>query len=149
EPFAAIGVRVVGWRINDPQMGLQLGHHLAYQRGACGGMGPQGVHDAYGAASSGTGPSDSGLYLDTKDSGRPSWGQAACKPAVTPVHEPKAIDFVVGPWSLYEALATATFATPHAGQGRMERHLDLILEIDIGMRQKAEQFCKIGRHFSE
>jgi hypothetical protein len=31
----------------------------------------------------------------------------------------------------------------------MERHLNLILEIDIGLRQKAEQFCKIGRHFSE
>jgi hypothetical protein len=76
--------------------------------------------------------------LGTKDIGGAACGQAAIKPALTPVDEATAIDLVVGAGRLDQALPAPAFATPDAGEGGMERQLDLVLEIDIGVRQKAQ-----------
>jgi hypothetical protein len=87
--------------------------------------------------------------LGAKDVSCTAGGHPALKPAVTPVHEPEAIDFVVGSRSLYQALAPAAFATPDAGAGGMERKLDLILERELRTGQQVEQVVEVGRHFSE
>jgi hypothetical protein len=112
-------------------------------------MGPQVVDDDHGEAAASTRPSDSGPDLGAQDLGRAAWGQAACKPAVAPVDEPKAIDYGSGSGRLDQALSAAAFATPDPGQGRMKRQLDLVLEIDIGVRQERQQLGNIGRHCSE
>ena len=149
EPFNAIGVRVVGRRINDPQVVTQLGQQLAHQLGACGRMGAEVVHEHERQASSGVRPGDSGSHLSTKDVSRPAGGQAAIEPTLAPVDEPKAIDLIIGSGRLDQALSAAPFATPDAGQGRMKYQLDLVLEIDIGVGQEGQQLVNIGWHFIE
>ena len=74
-----------------------------------------------------------------KDIGGAAGSQAAVKPAFAPIDEAEAIDFVVGSRGFYEALPASAFATPDAGQGRMERELDLILQIEIRPGQEVEQ----------
>src|SRR4029450_2919593 len=69
------------------------------------------------------------------------------KPTVAPVDEPEAIELVVRARRLDEALATATLAAPDPRQGGMEGELDLILEIDISLRQEAQQLGNVGRPF--
>ena|SRR5215831_7865433 len=149
EPFDPIGVRVVGGRINDPQVVVQLGHHLTHQFRPCRGMGAQIVDKDNGVPPSGSRPRDGSADLGAKNISGPAWSQAAVKPALTPIDEAEAINFVVGPGRLDEALPASAFTTPDAGQGRMERELDLILEIEIGAWQEAQQFFKVWWHFSE
>src|SRR5262245_37112349 len=125
QPLDPIGVRVVGRGIEQPQVLVPLRQRLADQLGACRGMGPQVGDDDQSAAATSTRPSDSGPDLGAKDIGSAAWGQAAFKPAVTPVDEPKAIDLVMGSRGFYPALSAAAFATPLPSQGRMKRQLDL------------------------
>jgi hypothetical protein len=44
-PCNAIGVRGVGRRRNEPQVGVPLGQPLAHQLGACGRMGAEVIHE--------------------------------------------------------------------------------------------------------
>ena len=113
---------------------MQLRQHLAHQARACGGMRAQVIDNDERYAPTSARPGDSGLYLGTEDLSGAAGGQPAFAPAVTPVNEPEAIDLVVGPRRFDQALATPTFATPHARQRGMKRELDLVLEIDISTR---------------
>lgn len=112
-------------------------------------MGPQIVCDHDRGAAPGTGPVDGSPYLGTEDISSAAWRQAAIEPARAPINEPEAIDLVVGPGGLDQPLPTAAFATPHAGQGGMERELDFILQIHIGTGEERQEFVQIWRHFSE
>jgi hypothetical protein len=146
EPLDPIGVRVIGGRVNEPQVVLQLGQHLAHQARACRGMGTQVINNDDRPPSAGARAGDCGAHLRAEDIGSATGGQAALEPAVTPVDKPKAIDLVIGTGGLDQALATAALAAPDARQRRMERELDLVLEIDIGVRQQAQQLVNVGRH---
>ena len=97
-------------------------------------------------APTGARPGDSGPDLGAEDISGAAGGQPAFEPAVTLVDEPEAIDLVVGPRCFDQALATPTFAAPHARQRGMERELDLVLEIDIGTRQKRQQRGQVWWH---
>jgi hypothetical protein len=109
-------------------------------------MGAQVIDDHERHVALGARPGDSGPYLGTKNVGRPAWGQSAIEPARAPVDEPKAIDLLIGPGRLDEALAASAFATPDPGEGGMKRQLDLILERDVSVRQEAQQLVHVGRH---
>jgi hypothetical protein len=109
-------------------------------------MRAQIIADDEGYAPSGARPGDSSPHLGAEDIGGAAWGQPTLKPAVTPVDEPEAIDFVVGPRRFNQALAAPAFAAPDAGQGGMERQLDLILQVDIGPGQEGQQCGQIGWH---
>ena len=112
-------------------------------------MGAQVVYNHDGQTSLGARTGNRRPHLGTKDLRRAAGGEAPVKPPVAPVDEPKAIDFVIGPWSFHQALSSAAFATPHAGQRRMEGELDLVLEIDIGVWEEGQELFHIGRHVSE
>jgi hypothetical protein len=94
-------------------------------------MGAQGIYNDERHAPVGARPRGGGPDLGAKDIGRTSWGQTSVKPALTPVHEPEAIDFIVGAKGLHQPLAATPLATPHAREGRMECELDLILDIEV------------------
>ena len=149
EPCDPIGLRGIRGCVDKPQMVVQLEQHLTHQARSCGGMGAEVINHHDGSPAPGTRPSDGGAYLGTKDICRAAGGQAPLKPAITPVHEPEAIHLVVGSGRLDEALPASAFAAPHAGEGRMERDLDLVLERDIGTGQEVGQLVHIGWHFSE
>ena len=96
EPLDPVGVGIIGWRVNDPQVVLPLGEPLAHQLRARRRMGPQVVHEYQRQASSGSRPGDGRPHLGTKDIGGASWGQSAVKLARTPIDEAEAIALVVG-----------------------------------------------------
>src|SRR5262245_20970375 len=136
EPLDPVGVRIVGWRVNKPQVVRQLGQHLAYQLRARGRMGTQVVDDHKRYAPAGTRPGDSGPDLGAKDIRRTAWGQTAVKPALTPIDEAEAIDLVVGAGGLHQPLPATAFPAPDPRERGMERKPDFILEIEIGVRQE-------------
>ena len=149
EPLDPVGVGIVGWGVNEAQMALQLGQHLAHQLRARGRMGAQVVGNHERLPSLRARTLDRRPHLSTKDRRRAPGGDAPVKPAVAPVDEPEAIDLIVSARGFHQALSPSAFATPHPGQGRVERELDLILEIDIGVRQEVDQLVNIRRHCSE
>ena len=146
EPLDPVGVLIVGWRVNKPQVVRQLGQHLAYQLRARGRMGTQVVDDNQRYAPAGTRPGDSSPDLGAKDIRRTAWGQTAVKPALTPIDEAEAVDLVVGAGGLDQPLPATAFPTPDPRERGMECKPDFILEIEIGVRQEGPQFCHVGRH---
>src|ERR671932_216816 len=138
EPLDPIGVRIVGRRVNQPQMVRQLGQHLAHQLRARWRMGAQVLDEHERQASSGTRPGNGGPPLGTKDIRCASGGQAAIKPALTPIAEAEAIALVVGTGGLDQPLPAPTFPAPNPREGRMKRKLNLILEIEIGAWQERQ-----------
>ena len=146
EPLDPVGVGIIGGRVNEPQVILQLGEHLAHQLRARGRMSSQVVHNYKCHASAGTRPGDGRPHLGTKDIGGASWGQAAVKPARTPIDEAEAINLVVCAGSLDQPLPATAFPAPDPREGGMKRILDLILEIEIGAWQEGQQVCHVWRH---
>ena len=112
-------------------------------------MSAQIVDKDEGETPTGSRPSDGSADLGAKDIRCAPWSQATIKPAFTPIDEAEAIDFIVGPGRLDEALPASAFATPEAGEGRMERERDLIVQIEISPGQEVKQGLHIWRHFSE
>jgi hypothetical protein len=103
-------------------------------------MGAQVVDDHKRHAPAGARPGDGGPDLGAKDISRTSWGQTAVKPALTPIDEAEAIDLVVGARGLDQPLPATAFPAPDSRERGMERKLDFILEIEIGLRQEGPQF---------
>ena len=149
EPLNPVGVGIIGGCINQPQMVVQLGEHLPDKFGARRRMSAEVVRDDEGQEPACTRPDNGSPYLGAKDVRGAARGQATVKPALAPVDEPKAVDFVVGARGLDQALPAPALPTPHASEGGMERKLDLVLEIDIRPWEEAQQFCQIGWHFIE
>ena len=149
EPFAPIGVGVLGRWVDQPQVVAQLGQHLAHQLRPGGGMGPQIIGHHKRQAPPGARPGHGRPSLGAKDIRRAAGGQATVKPARAPVDKPKAIHLVVGSRRLDPALPASAFPTPPAGEGGMAGKVDLVLEIDIRPREQAQQFRQIWGHFFE
>jgi len=78
------------------------------------------------------------------DISSPSRGYSVIKPAITPVHQPKAIDLAVIAGSLDQPLAASTFEAPEARQRRVKGELHLILQREICARQQCQPWRQIG-----
>src|SRR5262249_44705513 len=114
---------------------------------ARGRMGAQVGHDHERHAPAGARAGDGHPDLGAKDIRRAAWGQAAVKPALTPIDEAKTIDLVVGSRGLDQPLAATPFPAPDPREGGMKRKLELLLERDISLRQEGPQGFQIWRHF--
>jgi hypothetical protein len=68
----------------------------------------------------------------------------AIKPAVSPVHQAKAVDLPVITWSLDQTLTTPTLEAPEPGERRMKGELHLILQVEISTREQLEQVRQVG-----
>src|SRR5207237_9204418 len=64
------------------------------------------------------------------------------KPAVSPVHQPKAIDLAVLTRRFHQPLPATPFQAPEAGARRVKGKLHFILQIEIGPREPRQE----GRH---
>jgi hypothetical protein len=84
-------------------------------------------------------------HLLTKDISRPSRGNPAIKPTVSPVHQPKAVDLAIIAWRFHQALPAPPFPAPDPGEGRMKGKLYLVLQVEIGSREQRQEFGHIGR----
>ena len=99
-------------------------------------------HDGYSSPLLGT--SHSRTHLLAEHIGGASGSDATIEPALTPVHQAKAVDLAIVPRRFDQALPTSTEALPHPGEGRVKSHLHLILQIQISVWYKREQLWQIG-----
>jgi hypothetical protein len=71
--------------------------------------------------------------------------QLPVEPAVAPVDQPEAVPLAVGARRLHQALAPAALAAPDPGQGGVQGHLHLVLQVQVGAGQQAQQALQVGR----
>jgi hypothetical protein len=73
-----------------------------------------------------------------------SWSDPAIEPALTPVHQTKAIDLAIIPRRFDQALSASSFARPDARQRRVKGKLDLILEIEVSAWHEGKHVFQVG-----
>jgi hypothetical protein len=73
---------------------------------------------------------------ETFDIGSPSCRNAAIKPPISPVHQPKTVDLAIIARRFHQALPATPFQAPDPGEGRMKGELHLILQVEIGSREQ-------------
>src|SRR5947209_3589088 len=132
EPLNAVGIGIIGRRVDQVQVLLQLGKHATHEQGTRRSVGLEIVSNHDGDPPTTFRARHSGAHLLTKHISRASRSGPAIKPALSPVHQTEAIDLAVVSRSLDQALPTPPFAAPHPREGRMKGQLDLILEIEVG-----------------
>ena len=69
---------------------------------------------------------------------------SATLPAIAPIHQAKAVDLAVIARCLDQALPTSAEALPDTGERRVKGNLDLILQIQVGLRQQSQQSHQAG-----
>jgi hypothetical protein len=99
-------------------------------------------HDGHASSLLRTG--HGGTDLLAKHISSTSGGNAAIKPAITPVQQAKAVDFAVIPRRLNQTLSASSFSRPDTREGRVKGHLHLILQVQIRMRHQWEQISQVG-----
>src|SRR6266700_493713 len=144
EPFNAVGVRIIGRRIHQAQMLLQFAEHAAHEQGTSRCVGLEIVSNHDGHSSSLLGTSHGSTHLLAEHLSGASWSDPAIEPAITPVHQAKAVDLAILPRCFNQALPSSTLVRPHARQRRVKGHLHLILQIEVSTWHKREQLRQVG-----
>ena len=144
EPFNAVGIGIIGRRIDQVQVLLQLDEHAAHQQGTSGSVCLEIISHHDGPSPATFGASHGCAHLFAEHIGCASKSEPAIEPAIAPIHQAKSIDLAVVSRGLDEALPTAPFPTPESGKGRVKGELDLILQIEVGSRQQGQQIGKVG-----
>jgi len=144
EPLNAIRIRVIGRRVDQRQLIGEFGQHAAHEQGPLSRMGLEIVGNDHRHTSTRSRTSHCRTHLLAKDISCASCRNPAIKPAIAPVHQPKAVHLPVIAWSFDEPLATPTLEAPEPSEGWMKGKLHLILQIEIGSCQPGQQFGHVG-----
>ena len=143
-PLDAIGIRVVGRRINQKQLIREFGQHPPHEQRPLSRMSLQIVCNHERETPAGFRTCHCGPHLFAKDIGGPPRSKPAIKPAVSPIHQPKAIDLAIIARRFHQALPATPFQAPDPREGRMKGKLYLILQGEIGMRQHGEEVRQVS-----
>jgi hypothetical protein len=81
--------------------------------------------------------------LGDQRGGAAAVGQREVQVPVAPVDQPKAAPFEVLAGRLHQPLAGPAGTRPHPGQRRVQRDLDLVLQIQVRMREESQQARQI------
>src|SRR6266851_5012143 len=148
EPFNAVRIRIIGRRIDQIELPLQLGEHAAHQQrtGCSVRLEIIGNHKSDPPATCGA--SNGRTHLFTEHIGGASGSNSAIEPAIAPVQQAKSIDFAVVSRGLDLALPASPLEAPDPRERRVKGELHLILQIQVGLRQEGEQRSKIGGKLS-
>lgn len=148
EPFDAVRIRIIGRSVHQIQLFLELAEQTAHKQGASRSVGPKIIGNHDGNPSTLLGTSHSSTHLLTEHISRASRRNTAIEPAITPVHQAKAVDLAIVPRRLYQALPSSPFATPYTCEGWVKGNLYFILQIEISAWYKREQIWQVGRKLS-
>jgi hypothetical protein len=144
EPFNAVGVGIIGRRIDQVQVLFQFSEHTAHEQGASRRVGLEIVSKDDGHSSSLFGTSYSSTYLLAEHLGRAPRSDPAIEPAIAPVHQAEAIDLAIVPRRFDQALPTSPFEAPDTRESRVKGHLHFILQIEVSAWHKGEQIRQVG-----
>src|SRR6266567_484862 len=117
-------------------MPLKLGEHAAHEQGASRGVGLEIVGDHDGHLSPLLRASHGGTHLLAEHLGCASGSDPTIEPAITPVHQAKAIHLAIVPRRFDQALPTAPLATPYPRHGRRKSNPERIVAIQAGRSEE-------------
>jgi hypothetical protein len=100
EPLDAIGVRVIGRRVDHKELIGEFGQHPPHQQGPWSRVGLEIVRNDDRHSPTRGRTSHRCTHLLAKDISGPSQGNPAIKPPIAPVHQPKAVDLPIITWGL-------------------------------------------------
>src|SRR5258708_17586262 len=115
-------------------MVLEFAEQATHEQGTSRGVSLEIVGDHDGYPSSLLLTSHSGTYLLTEHISGASRSDPAIEPAIAPVEQAKAVNLAVIARCLDQALPTSAFVRPDTGESRVKGNLDLILQIQVGLR---------------
>jgi len=144
KPLNTVSIGIISRRIDQVQVLFQLAKHALHKQGTSGSMRPEiiGNHDGDSPATLRTG--NGSTHLFTEHVGSASGSNPAIEPAIAPVDQAKAVDLAVVSRCLDQALAAPTFAAPDTRESRVKGKLNLILQIEVGLRQQGDQTRQVG-----
>jgi len=125
-----VGIGIIGRRIHEIQLLLELGEHATHQEGTSGSVCLEIVSNHDGDAPTTFRTSHPGAHLLTKHIGGAPRRGSTIEPPISPVHQAEPIDLAVISRGLDQALPAPPFAAPDPREGRVPGKLDLILERD-------------------
>jgi hypothetical protein len=144
EPFDTVGIGIIGRRIDQVQALLQFGEHATHEQGPSRRVRFEIIRNHKSDAPTAFGASHRCAHLFTEHISCPSRRNSAIEPAIAPIHQTKAIDLAVIARCLDQTLPTSTFMRPDTGERRVKGNLDLILQIQVGLRQNSQQSRQVG-----
>jgi len=144
EPLNAIAIRIVAGGVDQDQVLAVLLDQGAQQLGAADGVDAQVVEQDDGHPAAGLGALYGPPELGAQGLRGALLGQSPVEPTLPPVDQPEAPLLLILPRRLHQALTPASRSAPHASQGGMEGDLHLILQVQIGAREEAEQLPHEG-----
>ena len=103
------------------------------------------VQDHHGDASPLPGAGYRTAQLGDQRHGAAAVGQLEVQVAVTPVDQPKAVPLVVVAGRLDPPLTGPADTGPHPGQGRVQGHFDLVLQVQVRTPKQVKQAGQILR----
>jgi hypothetical protein len=116
EPLNAIGIRVIGRRVDQMELIGEFGQHAAHEQGALRRMGLEIVCNDNRHAPTLLRPRHRSTQLLTKDISGPPCRNPPIKPAVSPVYQPKAIDLAVIARRFDQPLPAPSLQAPDSGE---------------------------------
>ena len=145
EPFDAVGIRIIGRRIHQIQLVLELAEQASHEQGASRSVGLQivGNHDSHPSTLRGT--SHGGTHLLTEHISGASRSNTAIEPAIAPVQQAEAIDLAIIPRRFDQALSPSPFEAPDTRERRVKGYLHFILQIQVSAWHQREQIRQVGR----
>ena len=144
EPFDAVGIGIIGGRIDQIQVLLQLGEYAAHEQRPSRRVRFEIIRHHESDALATFGASHGCTHLVTEHLSCSSRRNSATLPAIAPIHQAKAVDLAVIARCLDQALPTSAFARPDTGERRVKGNLELILQIQVGLRQQSQQSWQVG-----
>ncbi len=125
------------------------GERFAHQAGALGRMRPGVVQQHDRRPTARRGARHEFVELQTQRLGVAARAEAEAEPAVPPVHRAEAQALLVVARRPDQTLPPSSLGTPDARERRVQGHLDLVLQVEIGSGEQAQEVGHVGRQFRQ
>lgn len=147
EPLGGVRVRVVGRGVDQANLVGVCVEPGSEPLGATTGVDPEVVPQDESDAAAFLGALDQVVQLEADRGAVAMPTDAVREPTGAPVGRPKPDQLAILPGRAHPPLAPASLARPGAGKGRMQVQIDLILDVEIGVRQQAQKIVDVRGDF--
>jgi hypothetical protein len=131
------------------QLAPVFSEQLAYKQRASLGVSPEIIRHDDGYAAAFLRASQRSLELLAEWTGRAPRSNQPIEPPIAPIYDAKAVNLAVVPRGLDESLSPTAFLAPDASECRVQRELDLILQIEVRLGQEPQKLLQVSRGFTQ